>query len=50
MGAWGTITWEYNSGTVEDPSKYSFDIYLPKVHKDKDYKEERQYKYDEEKY
>jgi hypothetical protein len=50
VGAWGTIIWEFNAPS-NDPSRYSFDIYLPKVHKDKDYKEsEKQYKYDEDKY
>lgn len=51
VGAWGTVTWEFNAPESNDPSRYSFDIYLPKVHKDKDYKEsEKQYKYDEDKY
>jgi len=43
VGAHGTITWTYGH-----PSKYYFDIYVPKVHSHKDYdydKYDKEYKY-----
>lgn len=40
MGAHGTITWTHGH-----PSKYYFDIYVPKVHTSKDGDYDKEYKY-----
>jgi hypothetical protein len=53
-GAWGSIKWTAGA-TEKDNGKYSFDIYLPKIHDVKEYKDYKEYKsdsknYDDEKY